>query len=88
MCHTIIPYPIYQPHLSIRGIKRADAGKGSARIQLPITATMMQRNTLAMHVHGIPVNVLPARESRNTKGVFYFEANLSDDESCARVVFC
>ena len=37
-------------------------------------------------VHGIPVNVSPARESRNTKGVFYFEANLSDGKKCARVV--
>ena len=37
-------------------------------------------------VHGVPVNVSPARESRNTKGVFYFEANLSDGKKCARVV--
>ena len=32
------------------------------------------------------MNVSPARESRNTKGVFYFEANLSDGKRCARVV--
>ena len=37
-------------------------------------------------VHGIPVNVSPARESRNTKGVFLFEANVSDSKSSARVV--
>ena len=39
-----------------------------------------------MYVHGVPVNVSPARESRNTKGVFYFEANLSDGKRCSRVV--
>lgn len=39
-----------------------------------------------MCVHGVPVNVSPTRESKNTKGVFYFEANSSDGKRCARVV--
>lgn len=39
-----------------------------------------------MFIHGIPVNVSPARESRSTKGVFLFEANLSDGKSSTRVV--
>lgn len=37
-------------------------------------------------VHGIPVNVSPAQESRRTKGVYFFEARLSDGRKCARVV--
>ena len=37
-------------------------------------------------VHGIPVNVSPAKENRNSKGVFYFEAKLSDGKRSARVV--
>ena len=36
--------------------------------------------------HGIPVNVSPARDSRSTKGVILFEANLSDGKSSTRVV--
>ena len=39
-----------------------------------------------MCVHGIPVNVSPAKESRSSMGVFYFEAKLSDGKRCARVV--
>ena len=39
-----------------------------------------------MCLHGVFVNVSPTRESKNTKGVFYFEANSSDGKRCARVV--
>ena len=37
-------------------------------------------------VHGIPINVSPAKESRRTKGVYYFEGKLSDGKRSARVV--
>ena len=37
-------------------------------------------------VHGIPVNVSPTKESRSTKGVYFFEAQLCDGKKCARVV--
>ena len=37
-------------------------------------------------VHGIPINVSPAKESRRTKGVYYFEAKLSDGKRSAPVV--
>ena len=37
-------------------------------------------------VHGIPVNVSPGQESRKTKGLYYFEANLCDGKKVARVV--
>ena len=36
-------------------------------------------------VYGVPVNVSPTRESRNTKGGIYFVANLSDGKRCAGV---
>ena len=37
-------------------------------------------------VHGIPINVSPAKESRRTKGVYYFEAKVSDGKRLARIV--
>ena len=37
-------------------------------------------------IHGIPVNVSPVKESLSSKGVFYFEANLSDGKHSARLV--
>ncbi len=37
-------------------------------------------------VHGIPVNVSPAKESRSTKGLFYFDAQLCDGKKSARLV--
>ena len=37
-------------------------------------------------VHGIPVHVSPKKESRNTKGLYYFDAKLSDGKKCARLV--
>ena len=37
-------------------------------------------------VHGIPINVSPLKESRKTKGVFYFDAKLTDGKQCVRVV--
>lgn len=37
-------------------------------------------------VHGIPFEVSPAKESRKTKGVHYFEGKLTDGKRCARVV--
>ena len=37
-------------------------------------------------VHGIPINVSPAKEGRKAKGVYYLEAKLSDGKRSARVV--
>ena len=37
-------------------------------------------------VHGIPINVSPAKESQRTKGVYYLEANLSDGKRSVHVV--
>ena len=37
-------------------------------------------------VHGIPINVSPAKESRRTKGVYYFEAKFSNGKYSAHVV--
>jgi len=37
-------------------------------------------------IHGIPVNVSPVRESRKKKGVYHFNAHLSDGKRCVRVV--
>ena len=37
-------------------------------------------------VHGIPVHVSPKKESRNTKGLYYVDAKLSDGKKCARLV--
>jgi len=37
-------------------------------------------------VHGIPVHVSPKKESRDTKGLYYFDAKLSDGKKCARLV--
>ena len=37
-------------------------------------------------VHGIPLTVSPVKESRSTKGVFYFDARVSDGKRCVRVV--
>ena len=36
-----------------------------------------------MSDHGIPVDGPPAKESRRTKGVHYFEAKLTDGKRCA-----
>ena len=37
-------------------------------------------------VHGIPLNVSPVRESRKKKGVYHFNAHLSDGKRCVHVV--
>ena len=37
-------------------------------------------------VHGIPMNVSPTKESRSTKGVFFFEAQLCDSKKSVRLV--
>lgn len=37
-------------------------------------------------VHGIPLNVSPVRESRKKKGMYYFNAHLSDGKRGVRVV--
>ena len=37
-------------------------------------------------VYGIPINVSPVRESRKKKGVYHFNAHLSDGKRCVRVV--
>ena len=38
-------------------------------------------------VHGIPINVSPAKESRRTKGVYYFEAKFSNGKYSARLTW-
>lgn len=37
-------------------------------------------------VYGIPINVSPVRESRKKKGVYHFNAHLSDGKRCVCVV--
>lgn len=36
-------------------------------------------------VHGIPSKVSPRKESRKTKGCFYFDARLTDGKKTARI---
>ena len=52
----------------------------------PICKGLHKIRTLVPIVYGIPINVSPVRESRKKKGVYHFNAHLSNGKRCVRVV--